>query len=345
MFNAKFFSLVPRFLAVTGIIISSILLLGFSFPFHFPAMIHDATPIIVLGINAMILVAMLVNMRDSAKFTDNASVVEKMQIKTPELLDQHYADMMGKILLGVTQQLKSQIDHSNEYSSALSNADKKLRSTGRLDAIDNTIGIVLQCTSEIKDRTIAYKERLRSAESTIQNLSKRLADAERESLTDPLTGIANRRHFERMITHHIEESNQLNTPLTFALIDIDFFKGINDKYGHNVGDQILTAFARLIKKQVRPSDFIARIGGEEFAVLLPNTGLQAAETLQLRILQLLRSKNWHIVESNQNIGHITASIGLAELVENDTVESLTRRADIALYQAKTNGRDCIRRAA
>ncbi|MBF0468773.1 MAG: diguanylate cyclase [Desulfamplus sp.] len=164
----------------------------------------------------------------------------------------------------------------------------------------------------------------------IANLMKEQAS------TDPLTGLANRRRFVEMLRLNIEEAKRYKVAFTVIIIDIDHFKRVNDTHGHDVGDQVLQAFSKITQIELRTSDVLARWGGEEFIVLLPYTnqdkGALLAERLRISV------DNCPI---NQAI-HISISLGLSEYRENDTADTIVKRADEALYCAKNEGRNRIK---
>lgn len=157
------------------------------------------------------------------------------------------------------------------------------------------------------------------------------------ALTDPLTGILNRRAFFDVAQREIEHSKRYERPLAVMILDIDHFKSINDGYGHQAGDRVLQQTAALIGSVVRASDTLARYGGEEFVLLLPETDRESAITLASRILQTLRAA---AIPSERGMIHVTASLGITVLCEaQEEVEQLLKRADEGLYAAKAGGRD------
>lgn len=153
---------------------------------------------------------------------------------------------------------------------------------------------------------------------------------------DPLTGILNRRALINAIELEFSHSQRHGHSFCIAMLDIDHFKSINDRFGHLVGDQILTAMCKKVGNLLRPHDVFARYGGEEFLILMPETGLSSAMQAAQRLLGAVA------ISENDALPAITVSIGLAEWsTEDDSIESLIARADGALYVAKTNGRNCI----
>lgn len=157
------------------------------------------------------------------------------------------------------------------------------------------------------------------------------------AITDELTGVFNRRQFLELARTELKRSIRLKRPMTIAMIDIDRFKDINDTYGHDMGDQALLAFARICQRNVREIDVFARYGGDEFALLLPETGKEQAYTMIERIRLALASDPVNL--SGQWVS-ITSSSGAAVLASVDeTLEMLLKHADHALYQAKGAGRN------
>lgn len=169
-----------------------------------------------------------------------------------------------------------------------------------------------------------------------------LANQQLEQLvrTDPLTGAANRRHFVEQIHIEIQRARREQTPLALLMMDLDHFKSINDRWGHSAGDLVLRNFADLVRQLSRTSDLLARLGGEEFALLLPNTGLDGAREVAARILGLVREQSI-ATDAGQTI-HYSTCIGAALLgPQENHYEPLMKRADAALYRAKEAGRDRV----
>lgn len=153
--------------------------------------------------------------------------------------------------------------------------------------------------------------------------------------TDDLTDIANRRHFIATLDNEIARAKRYSNTLSIITIDIDHFKVINDTYGHDMGDKILQNVCKVFKTQVRQSDLLARTGGEEFAILLINTDIRKANIVAEHCRHAL------ISDEHLKTFQITASFGVAQFSENQTIEDLLKKADTALYQAKTNGRNTV----
>lgn len=160
-----------------------------------------------------------------------------------------------------------------------------------------------------------------------------------QATTDEITGIFNRRHFLELAQSELKRAIRNKRPLAIVLFDIDYFKQINDTYGHAVGDQALRTFTEICQKSIRESDVFARFGGDEFALLLPETNCEHANKVVERIRQNMASQP---VDLNGNLATITISLGLSCLErEDETLDRLLGRADMALYQAKEEGRNRV----
>ena len=158
--------------------------------------------------------------------------------------------------------------------------------------------------------------------------------------TDELTGILNRRSFTRFIEHEFRNAKVLSEPFSLIIIDIDFFKNINDNYGHIVGDEILKSLSGLMKLSFRATDKVCRWGGEEFAILLPSTSLNNANNVAEKIRQKVENVSYQVKDKSINY---TISLGVSEsLATDDSIDQIINRADAALYTAKDNGRNCVK---
>ncbi|ABD87028.1 GGDEF domain-containing protein [Rhodopseudomonas palustris] len=173
------------------------------------------------------------------------------------------------------------------------------------------------------------------AQSNIK-LQQREAEIVALTLTDSLTGLGNHRRFEQELSTEIKRFARTAEPLSALMVDLDHFKAINDSYGHDAGDKVLAAFAALLRAQIRATEIAARIGGEEFVVLMPHTGLQQAMLTAERIRTALAAVP--IPPASQPV---TASFGVATLATAESRDAFMRRVDCALYAAKHSGRNCV----
>jgi len=168
-------------------------------------------------------------------------------------------------------------------------------------------------------------------------------EAQRLSVTDPLTGAGNLRHMTTTLAREVERATRFHRPLSLLLLDLDHFKNVNDTYGHTVGDAVLRELARRLQSCVREVDVVARYGGEEFVVVTPETDIAGAEQLAARICRAIREEPFVV---GADVVAVTVSVGIASLPRHGTVSGdLVRSADEGLYAAKNAGRDGYRVAA
>jgi diguanylate cyclase (GGDEF)-like protein len=160
-----------------------------------------------------------------------------------------------------------------------------------------------------------------------------------QAITDELTGLVNRRRFLDALRSEITKGQRLGGRLSVVLADLDDFKLINDSFGHHAGDEVLLAFADLLRAHGRDVDVAARLGGEEFAILLPETGREGASVVAERLRQSLSDRRIRIGEKAKVT--VTASFGVAEHEEGQSVDALLRAADSALYRAKELGKNRV----
>jgi diguanylate cyclase (GGDEF)-like protein len=188
----------------------------------------------------------------------------------------------------------------------------------------------------VKERTEKLEEANIFLQKEIAERKKIENKLEQLATTDHLTLLYNRRKFDELLEYEIEKDKRYQLGLSLIYCDIDNFKNINDMHGHNVGDEILITFAMLLKESLRESDIVARWGGEEFIVLIPSKTADIA----VKIAEKMRKS----IEENVflNIGTVTASFGVTHYINNDTKKTIFKRVDEALYEAKENGRNCVK---
>lgn len=185
----------------------------------------------------------------------------------------------------------------------------------------------------------AFRRQGMAGEQATEALRKLNADLERLAMIDPLTAVANRRYFYQRAAIEIEAAHRRRSPLACLMLDIDFFKSVNDAHGHAAGDQVLKRVAEIVSAGIRPYDLLGRLGGEEFGVLLPDADPATAATIAER-LRLAVSASPALVDGVAL--PVTVSIGVSILASEDgAIDPLLDRADRALYEAKNAGRDCV----
>jgi diguanylate cyclase (GGDEF)-like protein len=191
-----------------------------------------------------------------------------------------------------------------------------------------------------KNLLVVLSERVRSDNEYIANSLGVLRQAERNAHTDALTGLGNRHWMRTMFEREVTRTSHTKRSLCLMMIDVDNFKAFNDRYGHISGDRVLVAVADALREYLRPTDLVARFGGDEFAVLLPDLQINQARQTAERIRQQVAALSPPSLSTA-----ITVSIGIANRSGSDDVATLVQRADAAMYDAKEAGRNRVAVAA
>src|SRR5262245_53918464 len=254
-------------------------------------------------------------------------------------------DNVGVRVMDEIDQVMAMIDAAagtaSNYSESLSSVSDKLVNTKDRDGLRTIVESLVATANEMKQNNEQLEQRLNASKEEITQLQENLAVVRTESLTDPLTGLSNRKHFDERLTQAIEEASDRSEALSLIMTDIDHFKAFNDTWGHLTGDQVLRLVAMSLKQNVKGQDIAARYGGEEFGVILPNTVLRAALTVADHVRRAVMSKELMKRSTGQNLGRVTISLGVATLHKGDTAQTLIARADACLYAAKRNGRNRV----
>ena len=223
----------------------------------------------------------------------------------------------------------------------LEDVTSKLGKTEDREAVRGIIESLVQTASDIKRDNLALEARLISSKQEITQLQINLEAVRNESMTDPLTTLANRKFFDEALARSLSDAAATTEPLSLMLTDIDHFKQFNDTHGHLTGDQVLRLVAMSVKHNVKGQDTAARYGGEEFAIVLPRTSLREANAVADQIRRAVMSKELMKRSTGEHLGRVTVSIGVATHRRGDSVNSLIERADCCLYAAKRNGRNRV----
>jgi diguanylate cyclase (GGDEF)-like protein len=190
---------------------------------------------------------------------------------------------------------------------------------------------------ELEAQAVELRRANDITEEANRELMEKNAIIQRMASTDALTGLCNRRFFDETLVKELERAKRYDTALSMAIVDIDHFKRFNDRYGHARGDQVLETVARVLTARVRSADTVARWGGEEFCILMPETELDGARTVMEDIRASIEATRLPDVDEA-----LTASVGVAALDPGESPDSLFQRVDEALYAAKENGRNQVR---
>jgi len=233
---------------------------------------------------------------------------------------------------------------TNEYGTSLEDVTFKIKTAETLEDLGEVVTTIVKDTKRMLEKNHELELQLVTSSQQVSELRKNLDNVKKEAMTDGLTGLSNRKAFDKMIRDTVEEAENSASPLVLMMLDIDHFKNFNDTFGHQVGDQVLRLVARTLTDNVKGRDTAARYGGEEFAIILPETSLLAG----IKVAEMLRRsvENKEVVNksSQESLGRITMSVGVAEYKAGESISDFIERADAALYTAKKSGRNRVEAA-
>ncbi len=244
-------------------------------------------------------------------------------------------------LTGVSNRVDAARAATHQYKEALQTAASQLSGPGENEQIRSTLRTVLDNTSDMLAHNQQLEDALAQSSLVMQALERDLEAVRKQSLTDGLTALANRKAFDAEIARLSQKAQADGQGYCMVMMDIDHFKVFNDTYGHQVGDDVLRLVGRTLGQAVRSGDMAARYGGEEFAILLPNTRLSVALQLANALRATMESMSLTRRKSGDKLGRITLSGGVAEVAPGEAPDSVVARSDAALYLAKSRGRNRI----
>lgn len=243
--------------------------------------------------------------------------------------------LLGKIS-GFTEETDKQALLFGNSLQAYGDTLKQDMDTPKLDALINNMA---GDTDKMRGSMQSLQTELASSKQQVEQLNKELQSARGEALIDPLTGICNRRGFESAAKNTFDDPSVLAKGVCLLMLDIDHFKHVNDTYGHLFGDKIIRGIAETAKSKVRGQDSVARLGGEEFAVLLTETDIAGAKIVAEHFRQSIEKGKVRRLDTQEQISGITISIGVAAFANGKGIVDLIDQADKALYQSKQQGRN------
>jgi diguanylate cyclase len=270
------------------------------------------------------------------------------EIYASHIAASRFSDRIGSLndkVMGEIEQIISMIEvaagAAGRHTESLADVTNQLGNAKDRDGLRTLVERLIHTAKEMENNNKTLEARLNASKQEINQLQQSLEMVRNESLTDPLTSLANRKCFDEMFVRAIEDASKRGEPLSLLLTDIDYFKSFNDTYGHLTGDQVLRLVAMSVKQNVKGQDIAARYGGEEFAVVLPSTALRQATTVADHIRRAVMSKELMKRSTGEHLGRITISVGVAALQDGDTPQALIERADMCLYAAKRHGRNRV----
>ena len=253
-----------------------------------------------------------------------------------ERVARRLADEVGQ----VTRMISAAVTSVERYDEQLSEGTAAANSATSEADLKRVVEDLLSATKSMARENDSLKEELETSRVRSEKLTHEIEAVRIESLTDALTQVGNRLHFDDTLARAIVRAGENDAPLTLLFVDIDHFKKVNDQFGHQMGDDVLRLVAARLKSSVRDGE-IARYGGEEFAVILYNKSIQIGKLIAERIRVSIESTEMRVRSTGASIGRVTVSIGVAELRPRLTAADIIQSADEALYAAKRKGRNCV----
>ncbi len=291
-------------------------------------------------------------MNDAIKrMTSERGTISDQEIET--LYDAHLsaerfsdqAEQASENVLGEIDDIMEMMDFAlgstAKYGASLEALSHDL--SGNIDhaRLREIVGSLVHETRDTVETNRTLDARLKETRGEIATLRETLEAVRVESLTDSLTGIANRKHFEDMLMKAASRAEAHRAPLALLVIDIDHFKRFNDTYGHLTGDQVLRLVAMTMRENVKSKATLARFGGEEFGIILPEATLDGAMRTAEQIRLSVMSRELVKRSTGESLGKVTISTGVAAFRPGDTAVSLLERADHCMYTAKRTGRNRV----
>ncbi|MDP6788466.1 MAG: GGDEF domain-containing protein [Rhodospirillales bacterium] len=251
------------------------------------------------------------------------------------------ATVIKQELNEILKRLGTAGDDAAQYGRTLDTFAEQVAGADDGEALGTVLSDIVTATRAMERQNNDLEQQLATSSSEISSLREDLEDVRREAITDAMTGIFNRRFFDIRLREEATAAEENGRDLCLLMIDIDNFKNFNDTFGHLIGDLILKLLANMLTDTIKGRDTASRYGGEEFAVILPETSLQnafkVAETIQNRI----KEKELKNRSTGENMGRVTVSIGVGCYLPGEDLSDFIARADKALYTAKHAGRDRV----
>jgi diguanylate cyclase len=247
-----------------------------------------------------------------------------------------------KVLMDVLKVVNEFADETKSYNKDVDTYLEKVSQDFGESSVKDILKQIIEATVTLKQSSSTMTRKLEESKEEINDLKRNLQQVTNESQRDFLTGVFNRKTFERLVDDQIKQAQEKKTALCLLMIDIDHFKKFNDRFGHLLGDEVLKTVARTLMDILKGRDVVARFGGEEFIVTLPETPVEGAMKVAEMVRTSIASKQLKRKNTGETYGTITVSVGVALFrPETDTLPMLIKRADDALYQSKHNGRNKV----
>lgn len=273
--------------------------------------------------------------RDLSFIYSSLDMTNKKQART---LLEYLVPWLGRHILGVDQDMANQIKLVQSGTSPQEAFDKIGQEAAKVS--EPLIDVLYDLFIHVSIQNKKLKDLNESLEEKVSQRTKELSEAnqylEKLSITDPLTNLSNRRHAMHCMDMLWQESEKKSQPFSCFMMDVDYFKTINDTYGHDTGDLVLIKLANTIREHLRTDDILCRLGGDEFILLCPNTDTKGAQKVAEMVLQHVNQLQVESWKGSMSIG------GATRITSMNNYDALIKAADDALYMAKSAGRNCIK---
>jgi diguanylate cyclase len=250
---------------------------------------------------------------------------------------QHLDAQLTQVARAITSAQKTNAD----YGRTLAGASRGMTPEAPVAEVKRMIETLATATRRVQRDNDTLEKRLSTSTDEVNRLREHLESARRDAMTDALSNLPNRKAFDQGLARACAEADATGAPLTLAVLDIDHFKRFNDTWGHQTGDQVIRFVASIIRKAGDPPRLPARYGGEEFALVLPGERAQAAMEVLDAIRVEIGSRALKRRSTDEDLGAVTVSAGLAERRPGESLAALVERADAALYESKRTGRNRV----
>ncbi len=255
---------------------------------------------------------------------------------------QRAGDQINATLHNVSDLMQNVKDTTHSFTGTLKDASERLDGIEVPEDVKTVLSLITSETDKMMEYNQELEKRLDQSSSMMGELKRDMERIRHQAITDGLTGLANRKAFDDQVGRITRECKREDTIFSLIMIDIDHFKSFNDKYGHQVGDQVLRLVAMTLVNEVKGQDMAARYGGEEFVIILPGTNENAARAVSENLRKAVEKKEVINRATGDNLGQITISLGVAQFYGgSESVDELIRRADMALYTSKNKGRNQV----
>ena len=298
----------------------------------------------VSGTNDKLSVAINSMLEEEREFTEelNETLHRQFCAVSDENELRAFHEDLRQILLTVLKQVGDLNGQTQDYESSIANSVKILAQNPSVDEVKRVIHVLKGETESIGKFVKTIRNELKETTEALEALKERFEQVKTEALVDFLTGLPNRKAFTEALAASIAEAESDDKAPSLLFIDIDHFAEFNNKFGHLIGDEVLKFVAKKIKEMIKGSDYPARFGGEEFAVILPRTPLAGAQVVAETIRSFFDKTRLQVVSTSKALGTVTVSIGVACYRKGEPPEQLIERSDQALYLAKNTGRNHVK---